>query len=281
MKLKRYLIITLGLLIMSLGLHFFLFPANLASGGLSGFALLMNAVLPNIPIGLIMLIGNIILFILAFIMIGPQFGGSTIYSSLMLSAMIGVLEKAWPLSGPLVDDIGLNLIFGTLIPAIGMGVVFYQNSSTGGTDILAKILSKRSSLDIGKALLVVDFFIVMGAISIFGLRLGLYALIGVILNGFVIDYVITGFNTRIYITIISEQWQPINRYIIDDISRGTTLYVAEGGFEQSPKRVIHTITSKREYISIRNFIKQTDPLALVSTHMEHEVFGEGFRTMED
>lgn len=281
MTLKRLFIITIGLLIMSFGLHFFLFPANLASGGLSGFALLINAVIPGIPIGIVMLIGNIILFVLAFLMIGPEFGGATIYSSLMLSGMIGLLEKVWPVQAPLVDDLLLSLIFGTLIPAIGMGVIFYQNSSTGGTDILAKILSKKTSLDIGKALLVVDFFIVMGAVGIFGLKLGLYALLGVILNGFVIDYVITGFNTRIYITIISEKWEPINRYIIDEISRGTTLYVAEGGYQHAPKRVIHTITSKREYISIRNFIKATDPLAMVSTHIEHEVFGEGFRHIED
>lgn len=281
MNVKRFLTITFGLLIMSFGLHFFLFPANLASGGLSGLALLINAVVPGIPIGIVMLIGNILLFILAFIMIGPEFGGYTIYSSLMLSAMISVLEKIWPMSGPAVDDILLNLTFGTLIPAIGMGIIFYQNSSTGGTDILAKILSRKTSLDIGKALLVVDFFIVLGAISIFGLRLGLYALIGVILNSFVIDYVITGFTTRIYITIISENWEPINRYIIDEISRGTTLYVAEGGYQHAPKRVIHTITSKREYISIRSFIKNVDPNALVSTHFEHEVFGEGFKHMED
>lgn len=281
MNVKRFLIITFGLLIMSVGLHFFLFPANLASGGLSGLALLINAVVPNIPIGVVMLIGNIVLFILAFLMIGPEFGGYTIYSSLMLSFMISLFEKLWPLSGPLVDDILLNLTFGTLIPAIGMGIIFYQNSSTGGTDILAKILSRKTSLDIGKALLVVDFFIIVGAIGIFGLRLGLYALIGVILNSFVIDYVITGFTTRIYITIISEHWEPINRYIIDEIDRGTTLYVAEGGYQYAPKRVIHTITSKREYINIRSFIRTVDPKALVSTHFEHEVFGEGFKHMED
>ncbi len=266
---------------MSFGLHFFLFPANLASGGLSGFALLINAVFDQVSIGLVMLIGNIVLFVLAFLIIGPEFGGYTVYSSLMISAMIGLLERIYPMDQPLVDDMLLNLVFGTLIPAIGMGMVFYQNSSTGGTDILAKILSKRTSLDIGKALLVVDFFIVLGAIGVFGLRLGLYALIGVILNGFVIDYVITGFNTRIYITIITEHWQQINQYIIDEISRGTTLYVAEGGFQQSPKRVIHTITSKREYINIRSYIKSVDPDALVSTHFEHEVFGEGFRRIEE
>lgn len=279
--LKRLGIITFGLIVMAIGLHWFLFPANLASGGLSGFALLLNAVVPSISIGLVMLIGNIILFVLAFIMIGREFGGYTIYSSLMLSAMIGLLERVWPITTPPVDDILLNLVFGTLIPAIGMGVIFYQNSSTGGTDILAKILTKKTTLDIGKALLCIDFFIVLGAISVFGLRLGLYALLGVIMNAFVIDYVITGFHSRIYLTIISDAWEPINHYIIEEINRGTTLYIAEGGFQQTPKKVIHTITSKREYIDIRRFIKRTDPSALVSIHFEHEVFGEGFHYMED
>lgn len=281
MNAKRFWTITAGLVIMSLGLYFFLFQAGLASGGLTGFSLIINAIFPKIPIGVIMLIGNVVLFILAFIVIGPDFGGYTIYSSLMLSAMIAGLEKFVPLSGPLVDDILLNLIFGTLIPAIGMGIVFYQNSSTGGTDIIAKILTQKTSLDIGKALLVVDFFIVLGAISVFGLKLGLYALLGVILNGIVIDNVITGFHSRIYITIISEQWQTINDYVIKHIDRGTTLYIAEGGYKQAPKKVIHTITNKREYIQIRSFIKEVDPEALVSTHFEHEVFGEGFHSIED
>lgn len=281
MKVKRLLIITFGLIIMAVGLHWFLFPANLASGGLSGFALLLNAVAPWISIGVIMLIGNIVLFVLAFLLIGPEFGGYTIYSSLMLSAIIGLLERFFPVSGPLVDDIILNLFFGTLIPAIGMGIIFHQNSSTGGTDILAKILSRKTTLDIGKALLVVDFFIVLGAISIFGLRLGLYAMLGVIMNAFVIDYVITGFHSRIYITIISERWEAINRYIIEEKDRGTTIYMAEGGWKQDPKRVIHTITSKREYFDIRRFVKSVDPDAFVSIHFEHEVFGEGFHHMED
>lgn len=281
MNLKRLVIITLGLIIMAIGLHFFLFPANLASGGLSGFALLLNAVFPWISIGIIMLIGNVLLFVLAFLLIGPEFGGSTIYSSLMLSAIIGLLEKFVPVHGPLVDDILLNLFFGTLIPAIGMGIIFHQNSSTGGTDILAKILSKKTTLDIGKALMVVDFFIVLGAISIFGLRLGLYAMLGVIINAFVIDYVITGFHSRIYITIISREWAQINRYVIDEIDRGTTIYHAEGGWESDPKKVIHTITSKREYLDIRKFVKTVDPDAFVSIHFEHEVFGEGFHHMED
>lgn len=279
--LKRLVTITFGLIIMAIGLHWFLFPANLASGGLSGFALLLNALVPSISIGVIMLIGNMILFLLAFLMIGREFGGYTIYSSLMLSALIGLLERFWPMTSPLVDDIILNLVFGTLIPAIGMGIIFHQNSSTGGTDILAKILTKKTTLDIGKALLVIDFFIVLGAIGIFGLRLGLYAMLGVIMNAFVIDYVITGFHSRIYMTIISEAWEPINHYIIEEINRGTTLYIAEGGFQQTPKKVIHTITSKREYIDIRRFIKRTDPNAFVSIHFEHEVFGEGFHYMED
>ena len=272
--------INLGLLIMSFGVHVFLIAANLATGGLTGLSMIVHELVPALSIPTIVLIGNVILFIIALILIGRDFGGYTIYASLAFSGMLAIFERVWPNNLPLTDDLLLNLIFGTLLPAIGMGIIFFQNASTGGTDILAKILNKYIHVDMGKALLAVDFFIVLFAIGTFGIRPGLYALIGVIMNGLVIDNVIAGLSNKLAITIISKEVESINEFVLKELDRGTTLYHTEGGFSRDERLVLHTIVSKRQYIRIKKFVQAVDPDALVTLSFVNEVIGEGFKAFE-
>lgn len=280
LKLKRFLLINLGLIIMSIGVHVFLIAANLATGGLTGLSMIIHELVPNLSIPTIVLIGNIILFITAFILIGRDFGGYTIYASLAFSGMLALLERFWPQEAPLTDDLLLNLIFGTLLPAMGMAIIFFQNASTGGTDILAKILNKYIHVDIGKALLIVDVFIVIFAAGTFGIRPGLYALIGVIMNGMVIDNVIAGLSNKLAITVISKEVDTINAFILKELDRGTTLFHADGGFSGNDHRVLYTIVSKRQYIRIKKFVQAIDPDALVTLSFVNEVIGEGFKGFE-
>lgn len=273
---KRFLKINFGVMILAAGLYYFLIPANLAVGGVTGFAMVVNKFFPILPIGAVMLVVNILLFILAFLIIGKEFGGYTIYSSVCLSGIIYVLESLTPMNKPFVDDILLNLIYGIIISGIGMGVIFYQNASTGGTDIIAKIINKYTHIDIGKSLLASDFVITLMAGLAFGAKLGMYALMGIIVNSLVIDNIIAGFNTKLHMMIISECYEEINRFILDEIQRGTTLYHAEGGHSRQDKVIIHTIVSKREYIRIKNWIRFLDPKAFVSLNFVNEVLGEGF-----
>lgn len=275
-SIKSFLIISFGVLAVVLGLYFFLIPTNLAVGGVSGFAMVVNHIFPSLPIGLIMVSLNIILFILAFALIGRQFGGYTIYSSLAISGLIYLFEAFIPLDKPVVDDLMLNLIFGILIQGIGMALVFNQGTSTGGTDIIAKILNKFFHLDIGKALFLADFLIVLSAGLVFGIELGLYALLGILINSAVIDRVITGFNTKIEIAIISQKEREITKFIRDEIQRGVTLLYGLGGFSNSDMKVINTVVSRREYIRIRTFVKEIDPKAFIWVNFVHEVLGEGF-----
>lgn len=272
--------INLGLIIMSIGVHVFLIAANLATGGLTGLSMIIHELVPNLSIPTIVLIGNIILFITAFILIGRDFGGYTIYASLAFSGMLALLERFWPQEAPLTDDLLLNLIFGTLLPAMGMAIIFFQNASTGGTDILAKILNKYTHVDIGKALLIVDVFIVIFAAGTFGIRPGLYALIGVIMNGMVIDNVIAGLSNKLAITVISKEVDTINAFILKELDRGTTLFHADGGFSGNDHRVLYTIVSKRQYIRIKKFVQAIDPDALVTLSFVNEVIGEGFKGFE-
>lgn len=275
-KVKRILLITIGLFIMTLGLGIFIFPSQLAAGGLTGFSLVLHEVFPFLTVGSIMLVGNILLFLLGYWLIGPQFGGYTIYASLMLSAMIDLFSRLVPMNGPPTDDILLNLFFGILIGAIGMAIVFNQNASTGGTDILAKILTKYTALDIGRALMLIDAVVVLLAALVFGIQLGLYALLGVLLNGLLIDNLIMGYRTRFLVVVMSSKIDEIYQFVDTQLDRGATLYKAEGAYERKEKAVLHTILTKRQYIKLKQFVHKTDPRALLSVNTVQEVFGEGF-----
>lgn len=275
-NIKRFLIINFGTIILALGVYYFLIPANLVVGGVTGLSMVLNNLFPIIPIGIFMLVFNILLFILAFIVLGKEFGGYTIYTSLALSGIISVLEIITPLDGPLVDDMMLNLIFGILIHGAGMAMIFNQNTSTGGTDIIAKIINKFTHLDIGKSLLLADSLIVLSGAWVFGLELGLYATLGAIINTVVIDKVIAGFGTMIKIAIISEKEVEISKFITEEIVRGVTLFHGVGGFSNTDKRVINTIVSRKEYIRVKNKVKEIDPNAFVWISFVNEVLGEGF-----
>ncbi|MTI46574.1 YitT family protein [Sporosalibacterium faouarense] len=275
-NIERFILINIGILTMAVGLYYFLIPANLAVGGVTGLAMVINKVFPVIPIGIIMTISNIILFALAFLIIGKEFGGYTIYSSFLLSGVIYLFEVISPMDKPIIDDIMINLIYGIIIQGIGMAIIFYQNSSTGGTDIIAKIINKFTHLDIGKALLSADFIITIFAGLTFGAKLGLYALLGVIINAYVIDNVIAGFSKKMNIMIISDKKEEINQYIIKTINRGTTLYYADGGFSKKKKNIINTVVSRKQYIKIKHYVQNIDPDAFITVGFVHEVLGEGF-----
>jgi uncharacterized membrane-anchored protein YitT (DUF2179 family) len=275
-NLKRFVYINIGLLIMTVGLYFFLMPSNLAVGGATGLAMILNYLIPSIPMGIILAALNVILFIVAFVAIGKDFGGYTIYSSFAFSAMIAIFEYIIPMKAPFTDDLFINLIFGILISGVGMGIVFNEDASTGGTDIIAKIINKYTGIAMGKSLLISDFLIVVFASFVYGARLGMYALLGIVINSFVIDKIISGFNVKMNMMIISKELDSINDFILNEIGRGTTIYIAIGGYSKEEKRIINTIVSRDEYVRIRDYIRSVDNKAFISVSHITEVEGEGF-----
>jgi uncharacterized membrane-anchored protein YitT (DUF2179 family) len=278
---KQYILITIGIALLAAGFYFFLVPNDLAVGGVSGLAMVINWYIPGLTIGAIMLVLNIILFIVGFIFIGASFGVKTIYASFGLSGMIWALEKSFPMSGSITNDLFLELIFGILIGAVGMGMVFNQNASTGGTDIIAKILNKYFHIDIVKALLIADFLVTVLAAIAFGPRIGMYALLGVILNGFTIDAVIAGLNNCKKVEVVSSRGEDIKRFIIQNLNRGATLYIAKGAYTNDDKEIITTVVGKRQFIKLKNYIKEIDKKAFIITYNVHETIGEGFKDLNE
>lgn len=186
---KEYTLLTLGVVLVAFGIQYFYAPNEIAGGGLSGMALVISHYIPSLSVGTIILIGNVILFAISFILIGGDFGFKTIYASFMLSFVMDFMEKVLH-SYALTTNMFLAIMFGTIIIATGLGIAFAINASTGGTDILAKILNKYSTFNIGISLLLVDLFVVVCGGVTFGLDKGIYSLLAVIANGLIVDAVI-------------------------------------------------------------------------------------------
>ncbi|MTK12985.1 MAG: YitT family protein [Clostridiaceae bacterium] len=274
---KEYVLITIGILLVAISIKFFLAPNKIAAGGISGAAIIINYFIPSLPIGLLMLIMDAILFVVAFIAIGNQFGAKTIYTSLTLSGTILIMDRIMTPNIAITKNLMLASIFGTFISGIGLGIVLNQNASTGGTDILAKILNKFLHLDIGKSLLIVDFIITLFAAFSFGADAGMYALLAVIINGFVIDIVIEGLNVSKQIMVISTKNDIISKFIIEELERGCTILHGRGGYTKEDTYILYTVLGRKELVKLRNYIKEIDTKAFITVSDAHEVLGEGFK----
>lgn len=278
-KIKDFTLITMGVLLVGISVVYFFQPNNIAAGGVSGLAIIINHYIPSISIGPLILIMNFILYIVAFVIIGSKFGGKSIYASLALSVAIWALEKYIPFN--VTNDLMLATIFGTLIAASGLAIVFNANASTGGTDILAKILNRYFHFNIGRALLIVDFIVTfLGAIT-FGINVGLYALLAVIISGIAIDKIIAGFNICSEVTIISSKNNDISRYILDELERGCTFIKGVGAFTGKDTALLYTVLGRSEFIKLKRYISSVDKNAFITVGEVHEVMGEGFKGIDE
>ena len=271
-SIKEFALITIGIFLVAVSVVYFFEPNNIAAGGITGLAIVINHYIPFISIGPLVLMMDAILFIVALIVLGAKFGAKTIYSSFLLSTSMWIMQTFIPIN--ITNDLILATIFGTLISAVGMAIVFNANASTGGTDIIAKILNKFFHIEIGKSLLIVDFLVtLLGAVT-FGINIGLYGLLAVIINGVVIDNIIAGFKTKSEITIISEKNKEISKFILDDLERGCTFIKGIGGFTGKDTSILYTVLDRNEFIKLKNKIKEI-------VGEVHEVMGEGFMGIDE
>lgn len=276
---KDFFMLNLGLFIVALGVHFFKVPNNFATGGTTGVSIIAATLVPQLNVGHFMLIINVLLIIIGFIFLGKKFTAGTIYSSLALSLFIWALEVVMPLAKPLTDDKFMELCFAVILPAVGSGIVFNIGASTGGTDIVAMILSKRTSMEIGKALLVSDFIITVVAGSIYGVKTGLYCVLGLLVKAFLLDIVIESINVRKHVTIISKQSKAIEEYIMKELHRGATISKACGAYTGEEKEIITTVLGRRQAMMLRDYIRAHDKDAFITIVNSSETIGKGFRTI--
>ena len=273
-KVKEYLWITIAVAIITFALEYFFFPNAIASGGISGFALVLNTVIDIEP-SILILGFNIILFIMAFFLIGGSFGGKSMYASALLSVFMWIIEN---LLNPqaITDNLILSSIFGSIVIALGTAIVFNQGASTGGTSILAKIINKYFHVPIGQGLLLTDCTVTILAMYAFGIELGLFGLLSAIMVGILVDKFIAGFNPVKQVFIITSEERLVVDFIMKDINRGCTILNGKGGFTGGETSIIYTVLTSRQFITLKNFVKENNPDAFVTVTESTEALGEGF-----
>lgn len=276
-KTKTFALINLGLFLTALGIVLFKMPNHFVTGGVSGVSILAAALFPGLTVGPAMTAINVILVVWGFWVLGAGFGWKTVYSSLALSGMVWGLDLLFPIRQPLTTDPLLELFLAIGLPAVGSAIVFNQNASTGGTDIVAKVLSTKTHLNTGQALLLSDFAIAASALLVFNVQVGLYSLLGLIMKAFLIDLVIENLNVHKKMEIITEHPEPVLQFILHTLHRGATIYPATGAFTGRDWKVIHTVVGRRQALAIRNVLKETDPKAFVTITTTSETIGKGFR----
>ncbi|KXB61855.1 YitT family protein [Olsenella sp. DNF00959] len=276
-KLRFFATLNLGIFLTSLGVELFKSPNHFALGGTSGMSIILATLFPGLPVSAFMWVINTILVVLGLVSLDRKTMGWTVYTSFALSAYISLLELLLPMPHPLTDDTLLELIFAVLLPAVGSAIVFNIGASTGGTDILAMILKKHTSLEIGKALMVVDSLIVAAAAVIYGPRTGLYCVLGLLAKAFFVDVFIESINTLKVCTVISRNPDEVLRFIVTVLHRTATVRKEWGGFSGREERVLVTVLSRREAAKLRNQLRRSDPSAFITIVNSSEIIGRGFR----
>lgn len=276
-QVKDFFIINLGVLLMSTGIYLFKFPNHFSTGGVSGLSVIMGGIIPNLKPGAFVFVLNMILLIIGFLFFGKGFGVKTAYASIAFSAQIWILEIVFPLSGPLTDQPLLELVYAVLLPAFGSALLFNNDASSGGTDIVAMILKKYSSLDIGKALLISDSIITVSAIFVFGVKIGLFSIAGLLSKALIVDTVIESINLNKFFTIITTKPDEICAFINRDLNRGATVQDAKGAFTHQPKKIVVAVVNRPQAVRLQRHIREVDPDAFILITNTSEIIGKGFR----
>lgn len=275
--LREWLIITSGVVIMTAGIYFFKFPNHFSTGGVTGIAIVLGHYIPSMTPGTFVTVINVLLLLLGFAVFGRSFGVRTVYTSLLMSGLLRLLEIVCPMEAPMTNQPLVELLFAVGLPAVGSAILFNMNASSGGTDIIAMILKKHTSLNIGLALLCSDTIITLSACVAFGMETGLFSVLGLIIKALFVDLVMDNLQVKKCFQIITSDPGPIEEYIMKELHRGATQLHGEGVYTHEGKTVLLTVVSRHEAVLLRDFIKENDPGAFMIITSSTEIIGNGFR----
>lgn len=277
-KLQEYALITAGVMLVVIGVYFFKFPNKFSIGGVTGAAIILSKVLHGtVSSGTIVLIINLILLVIGYLILGKSFGNRTAYGSILLSVSLRLLEIICPMDKPLTNQPTLELAFAVILPATGAAILFNIGASTGGTDIVAMLLKKYSNINIGRSLLITDFFLTMLTFPVFGVTTGLFSILGLFLKSTMVDTIIESLNLNKYFTIVCEDPVPIKEYILKTLNRSATIFDAKGAFSENNKKIIISVMNRHQAMLLRKFIRQSEPSAFIMITNTSEIIGRGFR----
>lgn len=276
-QIKDFALLTLGTLCISLGVYFFKFPNNFSTGGVSGISVVLNKYIPNMSAGSLVFVINAALLAVGFMVFGKGFGLRTAYSSTLFSGAVWALEELIPMTQPMTGQPFMELLFAVGLPAVGSAILFNIGASSGGTDIVAMLLRKFTTLDIGKALMVSDCLITVAACFAFGMETGLFSITGLLIKSLMVDMVLENIKIVKCFHIITANPQPIQDYIVKELHRGATILHGEGAFTHEDRVVLLTAVSRAQAVHLRRYAKQVDPHCFILITNTSEIIGKGFR----
>lgn len=267
---KEMAILTGAVAIIAAAVFFFLIPSHTAVSSISGLAIVLSNFIP-LSISAITMILNVGLLIIGFILCGPEFGYKTVYTSIMLPVFMGILEALLPNNQSLTGDQALDVFAYILLVSVGLSILFNRNASSGGLDIVAKIMNKFLHMELGKAMSLAGMCVALSAAFVYDSKTVVLSVIGTYFNGIVVDYFIFGQNEKKRVCIVSQKEELVRDFILNDLHSGATIYEAIGAYTLEKRREIIAIVDKHEYQKLMRFMNEKDPDAFMTVYSVHDM----------
>ena len=266
----EYTKITLATLLVSTGVFFFMLPSHVAVGSCSALAMILSNFIP-LPVSVLSLALNVVLLVIGFFTIGAEFGVKTVYVSVLSPLFLGAYELLLPNFETLTDEPMLDVLCYILVVGLAMAILFSCNASSGGLDIVAKILNKYLRMDLGRAITVSGMTVALSSAICYDKRTVVLSVLGTYFSGMIVDRFIFGLNIKRRVCIISKRLEEITDYIINELHSGATLYEAVGAYDHTPRKEVITIVDKQEYRRLMTFVRNIDPSAFVTVYSVNEI----------
>ena len=262
---RETVILTAAVAIIAAAVYFFLLPSHASVSSISGLGIVLSNFIP-LPLSAITMILNVVLLIIGFFTCGREFGAKTVYTSVMLPLFLGLFEKTFPDIGSLTDSQELDVLCYILVVSIGLSILFNRNASSGGLDIVAKIMNKYLHMDLGRAMSLSGMCVALSAALVYDKKTVVLSILGTYFNGIILDYFIFSHNVKRRVCIIRKKEEALRRFIVEDLHSGATIYEAIGAYNMEKHNEIITIVDKSEYQKLMNYISREDPLAFITIY---------------
>ncbi|WP_278543645.1 YitT family protein [Gemmiger formicilis] len=262
---RELAILTGAVAIIAAAVYFFLVPSHASVSSISGLGIVLANFVP-LPLSAITMILNVVLLVIGFLTCGREFGAKTVYTSILLPAFIGLFERLFPNLGSLTDSQELDVLCYILVVSVGLSILFNRNASSGGLDIVAKIMNKYLHMDLGKAMSLSGMCVALSAALVYDKKTVVLSVLGTYFNGLVLDHFIFDNNIKRRVCIITEKEEELRRFIIEDLHSGATVYESYGAYNMQKRREIITIVDKAEYQKLMSYMNREDPQAFITVY---------------
>jgi len=262
---EEFVIITVGTIIVAIAVFFFMLPSHVSVGSGAALAMVLSNFIP-LSVSTITLIMNVGLLIIGFLLIGPEFGAKTVYCSILMPLVMGVFEKIFPNFQSITQDPLLDVICYILVVGVGLAILFSRNASSGGLDIVAKIMNKYLKMDLGQAMSASGIIVALSSALCYDSKTVVLSLLGTYFGGMVVDHFIFGINIKRRVCVISNDLEPIVDFVLHELHSGATLNEIIGAYDRTPRMEMVTIVDKNEYKQLMDYVRKIDPKAFVTVY---------------